>query len=127
MLTNQTFCYWLQGYFEIAGDVAYLDGNKIEKIYVMLGRISEPLGGYTTWLKKTLDALALEVIGDFDPSTKKMIICYYEALLVVESTDCAEENRDDRIRKLVEQKLNVRFDEDTFLYAKDFVSGLVEE
>lgn len=51
-LTNQTFCYWLQGYFEIA-QAPRLNAQRLTKISQQLEKISEPLGLYTTWLKQT--------------------------------------------------------------------------
>ncbi len=55
--TNQVFCYWLQGYFEIEGATAVLDAAKIALIKSMLQMIVEPLGVYTMWLSETLFAL----------------------------------------------------------------------
>ncbi|HEX4044243.1 MAG TPA: hypothetical protein VHZ76_01075 [Gammaproteobacteria bacterium] len=52
-LTNQTFCYWLQGYFEIS-QARHLNAQRLMKISQQLDKISEPLGLYTTWLKQTV-------------------------------------------------------------------------
>lgn len=57
MLTNQQFCYWLQGYFEIAPK-PQLNEQRLSKISERLADISEPLGAYTSWLKKILENLA---------------------------------------------------------------------
>ncbi len=58
MISNQQFCYWLQGYFEIAGENSSLDKGKIGKINCMLDNITiEPLGIYTSWLKNALRVL----------------------------------------------------------------------
>jgi hypothetical protein len=50
-MTNQAFCYWLQGYFEISQQV-FLTKEKIDLINQQLLQISEPLGNYTQWLKE---------------------------------------------------------------------------
>lgn len=31
-MNSTEFCYWLQGYFEMSGDVKYLDGDKLKMI-----------------------------------------------------------------------------------------------
>lgn len=49
-MTNQVFCYWLQGYFEISQQVN-LTKEKIYLINQQLSKISEPLGDFTQWLK----------------------------------------------------------------------------
>lgn len=48
-MTNQQFCYWLQGYFEIALN-ANLTKAKIILISESLKNINEPLGKFTKWL-----------------------------------------------------------------------------
>lgn len=48
-MTNQLFCYWLQGYFEISHDVI-LTKEKIQLIKQTLESITEPLGQFTQWL-----------------------------------------------------------------------------
>lgn len=48
-LTNQKFCYWLQGYFEITHE-AHLTKEKILLIDGLLSKINEPLGYFTQWL-----------------------------------------------------------------------------
>jgi len=52
-MTNQQFCYWLQGYFEIA-DESVLTENKLQLIDKALKNISEPLGVFTHWLFKVI-------------------------------------------------------------------------
>jgi hypothetical protein len=52
-MTNQLFCYWLQGYIEISQHVI-LTKSKINLIDQHLNKISEPLGDYTRWLKELL-------------------------------------------------------------------------
>lgn len=52
-MTNQTFCYWLQGYFEISRKII-LTKEKIHLINQQLSLISGPLGDYTQWLKELL-------------------------------------------------------------------------
>lgn len=56
MLSNKTFCYWLQGYFEISSD-ATLNRSKIKLINMKLGSIGEPLGIYTTWLRDVINSI----------------------------------------------------------------------
>ena len=55
-LTNQTFCYWLQGYFELS-QVPRLNAQRLMKISQQLEKITEPLGLYTSWLKQVADML----------------------------------------------------------------------
>ncbi len=55
-LTNQTFCYWLQGYFEIC-QAPRLNPQRLMKIGQQLDNISGPLGLYTGWLKQITDTL----------------------------------------------------------------------
>lgn len=50
-LTNKQFCYWLQGYFEISS-MPLLNKERLGKINLQLDNIAEPLGLYTSWLKK---------------------------------------------------------------------------
>lgn len=49
MLSNQQFCYWLQGYFEITNKPE-LTKEKIIIINARLKAIHEPLGEFTQWL-----------------------------------------------------------------------------
>ena len=58
-MTNQEFCYWLQGYFEISKKIV-LTKEKILKIKEKLDIINEPLGEFTTWLLDVLLFLAEE-------------------------------------------------------------------
>lgn len=55
-MLNKEFCYWLQGYFEIA-EVPTLNRERITLIEQQLSRISEPLGPYTQWLQDVLHAI----------------------------------------------------------------------
>lgn len=48
-MTNQEFCYWLQGYFEIVGE-SVLTEKKLQLIDIVLKNIREPLGVFTQWL-----------------------------------------------------------------------------
>jgi len=50
-MTNQQFCYWLQGYLEIC-NVPDLTSKKIMIIEDSLAQIHEPLGLFTQWLLK---------------------------------------------------------------------------
>lgn len=50
-MTNQEFCYWLQGYFEIS-KITMLTKEKIALINGSLKKINEPLGEFTQWLAK---------------------------------------------------------------------------
>lgn len=49
IFTNQDFCYWLQGYFEITVKPV-LNQYRIQQISEKLDIITEPLGDYTHWL-----------------------------------------------------------------------------
>jgi hypothetical protein len=49
MKSNQLFCYWLQGYFEI-GMTEELNRHVIILIKKELELIEEPLGAFTSWL-----------------------------------------------------------------------------
>lgn len=48
-MTNQDFCYWLQGYFEISR-ATKLTKAMILSIDGSLRKINEPLGDFTQWL-----------------------------------------------------------------------------
>jgi hypothetical protein len=50
-MTNQQFCYWLQGFFEIALDNR-LHAEQIKLIEFNLNKINEPLGFFTQWLNE---------------------------------------------------------------------------
>lgn len=50
-LRNQDFCYWLQGYFELAPQPV-LTSKQIQLMLRYLDMISEPHGPFTGWLKK---------------------------------------------------------------------------
>ena len=52
-MTNQCFCYWLQGYFEISRQ-ATLTKEKILIINETLKKVTEPLGDFNQWLNKLL-------------------------------------------------------------------------
>lgn len=52
-MTNQEFCYWLQGYFEISQQIT-LTKKKVALISSKLRIIDEPLGLYTGWLFEVL-------------------------------------------------------------------------
>ncbi|MHB1949244.1 MAG: hypothetical protein ACYCQI_14145 [Gammaproteobacteria bacterium] len=55
-MTDKEFCYWLQGYFEIATRSS-LDKNKLILIESMLNKINEPYGEFTRWLQDVLFTL----------------------------------------------------------------------
>lgn len=48
-MTNQQFCYWLQGYLEIC-QIPNLTKEKVVIIEKSLDHIHEPLGYFTQWL-----------------------------------------------------------------------------
>lgn len=48
-MTNQLFCYWLQGYFEISRQ-PFLSKNHIHIIIGKLNKINEEKGSFTQWL-----------------------------------------------------------------------------
>jgi hypothetical protein len=52
-MTNQKFCYWLQGYFEISRE-SKLTQAKVLLIENKLNEIQEELGWFTGWLSKVL-------------------------------------------------------------------------
>lgn len=58
-MTNQEFCYWLQGYFEIAKQ-ATLTKSQICSIADMLRKVDSPLEDFTKWLFDVIDLCALE-------------------------------------------------------------------
>jgi len=53
-MTNQLFCYWLQGYFEIGIEVS-LNKYVVQQIQKQLSVIQEPLGTFTQWLRDVCD------------------------------------------------------------------------
>ncbi len=59
MMTNQLFCYWLQGFFEISETLS-LTKEKIINIQDLLNKINEPLGEFTGWLNELLIFFAKE-------------------------------------------------------------------
>ncbi len=52
-MTNQEFCYWLQGFFEIS-QTAVFDERTAVITEKTLHQITEPLGEFTTWLLEVL-------------------------------------------------------------------------
>ena len=58
-MTNQLFCYWLQGYFEISRKIAFTQ-EKILQIKNRLETINEPLGEFTQWLSDVVNFLVEE-------------------------------------------------------------------
>lgn len=68
--TNQTFCYWLQGYFEVSGK-ADLDAVRIKIIADALSNISEEKGDFTAWLAQICETVMItnnqELINRFAP------------------------------------------------------------
>jgi hypothetical protein len=53
-MTNQLFCYWLQGYFEISRTAA-LNAKQACLIEKQLHSITEELGTFTHWLLQVLE------------------------------------------------------------------------
>lgn len=58
-MTNQEFCYWLQGYFEITRK-ATLTKEKVLVIDGALRNIDAPLGEFTQWLSDVLSFFATQ-------------------------------------------------------------------
>jgi len=58
-MNNQTFCYWLQGYFEITKK-ATLSKEKILLINGALKNIDVPLGEFTGWLSEVISFFAIQ-------------------------------------------------------------------
>lgn len=56
-MKNQEFCYWLQGYFEIALQPE-LSKKHLILIREALDRIEEPLGSFTQWLYEVTSFLS---------------------------------------------------------------------
>ena len=57
VITNQLFCYWLQGYFEI-GINPTLNRQSVGLIENKLASIEEPLGIFTEWLQRVCNYIA---------------------------------------------------------------------
>ena len=55
-MLNKEFCYWLQGYFEIAEQPRLCEAS-IKIIQNKILCIDEPLGVYTRWLSGVLEAI----------------------------------------------------------------------
>lgn len=53
------FCYWLQGFFELTGEAAVLDGPRIDMVRRHLGlvRLEGSPGTFVTWLEAALDMM----------------------------------------------------------------------
>lgn len=58
-MTNQQFCYWLQGYLEIC-QIPNLTKEKVIIIENSLGKIHEPLGSFTQWLSRVAQLFSSE-------------------------------------------------------------------
>jgi hypothetical protein len=52
LTSNQQFCYWLQGYFEISTRPVALTQAKVELMMKNLDLLAEPLGEFTQWLRE---------------------------------------------------------------------------
>jgi hypothetical protein len=57
IMTNKSFCYWLQGYFEIARE-PLLTLQKLAVISKHLEMINEPMGSFTQWLSDVISFLS---------------------------------------------------------------------
>jgi hypothetical protein len=53
IMTNQKFCYWLQGYFELS-EYSTLNARQCKEIERMLYSIQQPLGEFTAWLETVM-------------------------------------------------------------------------
>jgi hypothetical protein len=76
-MSNQEFCYWLQGYFELAHEIS-LNQARVELIAVTLSQINEPLGTFTQWLKKLIEFFAEnqnkpEIFAYFTPEIQRRL------------------------------------------------------
>lgn len=56
IFTNQMFCYWLQGYFEISSQPE-MTKERIILIQKTLNKVTEEYGSFTAWLSQALSAL----------------------------------------------------------------------
>lgn len=72
---NQAFCYWLQGYFEIAKS-PHLTEPRFKKIAEKLDKI-EYLGPYTSWLKQVITILENNAYAE-------NLLSYFTPLLIKE-------------------------------------------
>ncbi len=54
-INNQQFCYWLQGYFEIANGPVTIKKPQVELIAKTLQTVSEPLWPLLEWLVKVCE------------------------------------------------------------------------
>ena len=54
-MNNISFCYWLQGYFEIANSPT-LSADSVKYIEKQISRLQDPLGdgAFITWLRRVL-------------------------------------------------------------------------
>lgn len=55
-MNNQSFCYWLQGYFEIVRE-PHLSKENLLTIRELLNNIREPLGVFNQWLVEVINFL----------------------------------------------------------------------
>ncbi|MHB1948994.1 MAG: hypothetical protein ACYCQI_12880 [Gammaproteobacteria bacterium] len=56
--TNQDFCYWLQGYFEINSHADF-DQSTLHQIAEKLLEITQPWGELTRWLNESIHFLRI--------------------------------------------------------------------
>lgn len=60
MFSNQDFCYWLQGYFEISKEPLCFTKIQIQLIEKRLQKITEPLWPLLSWLVEVCDYCRLQ-------------------------------------------------------------------
>lgn len=70
-MTNQEFCYWLQGYFEISKNIAFTK-EKIMIVMSELKKVHEPLDSFTQWL---MDLILFFASMDY----KQKILDYFQS------------------------------------------------
>ncbi len=84
-MTNQIFCYWLQGFFEIS-ETFLLNQEKAKLILRSLNKINEPLGEFTGWLSQLLLFLEKEnfhepLLNFFIPEIKERLnLIFYHVI-----------------------------------------------
>lgn len=107
MLSNQLFCYWLQGYFEISPN-ATLDAERVKLIQHMLQQITEIHGTFTAWLNNTLLAIEANdypqiLIEKFTPIIQEELNNIF--IHVIDQSYCTEKSLD-HLKRIHDGKQN---------------------
>ncbi len=99
-MTNQKFCYWLQGYFEIGINVT-ITSKVVQQIRTQLDLIDEPLGQFTSWLQKVCDYIETKKYSDaicdhFTPIIKQSLNSIF--FHVIDNTYTTDKTKDELLR-----------------------------